>query len=157
MGHAYSLHPEIVRVPLIVHVPPALRSAWAWDETRPAFTTDITPTIYQLLGHEPTAPAPFFGESLARRSGAPAPAAKARMLAASYGAVYGALLDDGKRYYVFDAIAMREMSFEIGDAPSARQVAVTPDVQQRGLKVIREAVESIGTFYRFPTSPDSGS
>ena len=157
MGHAYSLHPEIVRVPLIVHVPPALRSAWAWDESRPAFTTDITPTIYQLLRHEPTAPAPFFGESLARRSGAPAPAAKARMLAASYGAVYGALLDDGKRYYVFDAIAMREMSFEIGDAPSAREVAVTPDVQQRGLKVIRDAVESIGTFYRFPTSPDSGS
>ena len=157
MGHAYSLHPEIVRVPLIIHVPPALRSAWAWDEARPAFTTDITPTIYQLLGHEPTSPAPFFGESLARRAGAPAPAAKARMLAASYGAVYGALLDDGKRYYVFDAISMREMAFEIGDAPSAREVAVTPDVQQRGLKVIREAVEGIGTFYRFPMYPDSGS
>jgi hypothetical protein len=71
--------------------------------------------------------------------------------------VYGALLDDGKRYYVFDAISMREMAFEIGDAPSAREVAVTPDVQQRGLKVIREAVEGIGTFYRFPMYPDSGS
>ena len=69
MGHAYSLHPEIVRVPLIVHLPAAMRSAWTWDEAAPAFTTDLTPTIYRLLGHEPHSPAPFFGESLARPQG----------------------------------------------------------------------------------------
>jgi arylsulfatase A-like enzyme len=155
MGHAYSLHPEIVRVPLIIHVPPALRGAWSWDPSRIAYTTDITPTLYRLLGHEPTRPAAFFGEPLALQPGAQA-APHDRMVAASYGAVYGALLDRGSRYYVFDAIAMRELAFELGTgARAGKEVPVTADVQERGLRIIRDTVGSIGTFYRFTPAPDS--
>jgi arylsulfatase A-like enzyme len=158
MGHAYSLHPEIVRVPLIVHLPAALRTAWTWDERRAAFSTDITPTLYRLLGHEPTRPASFFGDSLARRPDAPASSRRPRMVAASYGAVYGALLDEASLYYVFDAIAMREMAFTLSDGPQpGAEVPVTSDIQEQGLKVIRETVEAIGTFYRFSAAPDSGS
>ena len=47
-----------------------------------AYSTDITPTLYRLLGHDPSQPAPFFGESLAQRPGAPPPARAARMVAA---------------------------------------------------------------------------
>ena len=155
MGHAYSLYPEIVRVPLIIHVPPALRSAWSWDERRAAYSTDITPTLYQLLGHEPSQPAPFFGEPLAQRPGAPPPARAARMVAASYGAVYGAVLAGTTRYYVFDAIAMRERAFELSDSPEYKEEPVTPDTREQGLKVIRETVSAISSFYRFPTSPGS--
>ena len=151
MGHAYSLHPEVVRVPLIVHVPAAMRSQWAWDEQRAAFTTDVTPTLYRLLGHETQAPAEFFGESLASPVGRTRPAPRDRMVAASYGAVYGALLDGGRRYYVFDAIAMREMAFSIGsDAAPGTQIPVTREIQERGLGVIRRTVDDISHFYRYP-------
>jgi arylsulfatase A-like enzyme len=154
MGHAYSLHPEIVRVPLIMHVPAALRSQWSWDEQRAAFTTDITPTLYRLLGHEPHAPAGFFGEPLAHPAGVAVPPPADRMVAASYGAVYGALLDGGRSYYVFDAIAMRELAFNIGsDATPGSSARVTSEIQQRGLSVIRRTVEDISTFYRY--SPQS--
>ncbi len=157
MGHAYSLHPEIVRVPLIVHVPAKLRSQWSWDEQRAAFTTDITPTLYRLLGQEPHAPAEFFGESLAHQPGVSVPPSRDRMVAASYGAVYGALLDGGRRYYVFDAIAMREMAFTIGsDAKPGEAIPVTGDIQQRGLAVIRRTVDDISHFYRYPRSADTG-
>ena len=155
MGHAYSLYPRSVRVPLIVHVPPALRSAWSWDEKRTAYSTDITPTLYRLLGHEPSPPAPFFGEPLAQRPGAPPPARADRMVAASYGAVYGAVLAGATRYYVFDAIAMREKAFELSDDPGYKDNPVTPDVREQGLKVIRETVSAISSFYRFPASPGS--
>ena len=155
MGHAYSLHPEIVRVPLIVHVPSALRAQWSWDEQRPAFTTDVTPTLYRLLGHEIQAPAEFFGEPLAHPAGVSLPPPPDRMVAASYGAVYGAVMDGGRRYYVFDAIAMKEMAFTLGaDANPGRPIAVTPEIQQRGLTVIRRTVDDISRFYRYP-SPDS--
>ncbi len=157
MGHAYSLDPEVVRVPLIVHVPSAVKSAWAWNESRAAFTTDVTPTLYRLLGKEPGTPASFFGESLALPPGAPQPAPRARMIAASYGPVYGALLDGASRYYVFDAISMREAAFELGEGLEQRQVTVTPQLRDRGVQVIRDTVGGISTFYRFPTSPDSGS
>ena len=158
MGHAYSLHPEVVRIPLIIHVPPDLRRAWTWDETRVAYSTDITSTLYRLLGHEPAPPASFFGESLARHAAAAPPPPEPRMVAASYGAVYGALLDNATRYYVFDAIAMRDMAFELGlGAAPGKEVPVTADIQERGLKLIRETVGAIGAFYRFSTAPDSGS
>jgi hypothetical protein len=151
MGHAYSLHPEVVRVPLIVHVPPALQSQWSWDEQRPAFTTDLTPTLYRLLGHEPRAPAEFFGEPLAHAPGVTPAAPFDRMFAASYGAVYGALLDGGRRYYVFDAIAMRELAFSIGtDARPGEPIPVTGEIRQRGLDVIRRTVDGISRFYRYP-------
>jgi arylsulfatase A-like enzyme len=156
MGHAYSLHPEIVRVPLIIHLPPALRAAWTWDEKRVAFTTDITPTLYRLLGHEPTPPAPFFGESLALRTGVAPPQQTSRMIAASYGAVYGVLLAHATRYYVFDAVSMRDMAFELGTGPRpGAEVPMTADVQEQGLKRIRDTVDAIGAFYHFSTARDS--
>ena len=154
MGHSYSLYPEIVRVPLIIHVPPALRSTWTWDEKRTAYSTDITPTLYRLLGHEPAQPAPFFGEPLAHHPGAPRPARNARMVAASYGAVYGAVLAGATRYYVFDAIAMREKAFALNDSPGYKEEPVTPEIREQGLKVIRQTVSDISAFYQFPDAPD---
>jgi hypothetical protein len=58
---------------------------------------------------------------------------------------------------VFDAIAMREIAFELGDGLEQRQVPMTADIQERGMKVIRDTVEAIATFYRFATTPGSGS
>jgi hypothetical protein len=75
-------------------------------------------------------------------------------VAASYGAVYGALLDDATRYYVFDAISMRQSQFDLGDG-APREVPVTPDTQDEGMKAIRETLAAISTFYRFSTARDS--
>src|SRR4030095_7835282 len=103
----------------------------------------MPPTPYQLRGHDVHAPAPFFGESLARPLNAPPPAAtRDRMVAASYGAVYGALLDGGTRYYVFDGINMRELALALGSGTEpGTAVPLTPDIQTRGMKVIRDTVE----------------
>ena len=154
MGHAYTLYPEIVRVPLIVHVPPALRERFTWDLRRPAFTTDLTPTIHRLLGHEIVSPAPFFGESLAAVPGLPRPPARDRMVAASYGSVYAALLDDATRLYVVDAIERREMAFALGAGPApGSPIPVTESIRRNGGGVIRDTVESIARQYRFTPAP----
>jgi arylsulfatase A-like enzyme len=52
-GHGVAIFPEVIRVPLIVHLPPALRSRFSTDLTRLAFSTDLTPTLYALLGAPP--------------------------------------------------------------------------------------------------------
>ena len=154
MGHAYTLYPEIARVPLIVHVPAALRDRFTWDLQRPAYTTDLTPTLHRLLGHDPVSPAPFFGESLAALPGVPRPPVRSRMIAASYGSVYGALLEDATRLYVVDAIQRREMAFTIGDgAEPGSAIPVTPAIRRDGGDVIRSTVESIARQYQFSPSP----
>ena len=154
MGHAYTLYPEIARVPLIVHVPATLRDRFTWDVQRPAYTTDLTPTLHRLLGHDPVSPAPFFGESLAALTGVPRPPVRNRMIAASYGSVYGALLDGATRLYVADAIQRREMAFTIGDgAEPGSAIPVTPAIRRDGGDVIRETVEAIARQYQFTPPP----
>ncbi|MDQ3169177.1 MAG: sulfatase-like hydrolase/transferase, partial [Acidobacteriota bacterium] len=154
MGHAFTLYPEIVRVPLIVHVPAAMRERYAWDPDRPAFTTDLTPTLFRLLGHDPVPPQPFFGESLAVVPGEVRPTPRDRMLAASYGSVYGALLDGATRLYVADAIQRREMAFTIGDgAVPGSATEVTPAIRRQGGDLIRATVDAIARQYRFSPPP----
>ena len=154
MGHAYTLYPEVVRVPLLMHVPPAMRARYSWDVTRPAYTTDLTPTLYRLLGHEPMAPQPFFGESLAGLPGQPRPVPRDRMIAASYGSVYGALLKGGTELYVADAIQRREMAFRLGDGPAPGDVlTVDAALRRDGSEVIRTTVEAIARQYQFNPSP----
>jgi hypothetical protein len=44
-GHAYNVVPEVVRVPLIIHLPATMKSL-AFDQTDPSFLIDITPSLY---------------------------------------------------------------------------------------------------------------
>ena len=63
-GHGFYVAPEIVRVPLIMHVPPALRTGRSIDLVSLALLTDVTPTLFDLLGSPPTGPSPLTGRSL---------------------------------------------------------------------------------------------
>ena len=150
MGHAYTIFPEILQVPLIVHLP----SAWAGlraDPSAPAFTTDLTPTLYALLGHEPRPPAAFFGHPLFRKAGAPAPprSTDPQVVASSYGSVYGALLDDARRLYIFDGVALREYAYELDGTGAGRMTAITEEDRVRGQRAIRETVEGLARLNRY--------
>lgn len=154
MGHAYTLYPEIARIPLIVHVPQAMRERYAWDTARAVYTTDLTPTLFRLLGHDPVSPGDFYGESLARDPAAPAVPPRDRMIASSYGSVYGAVMRDGTRMYVADAVERREMQFAIGaGAEAGRRVEVDAATRREGTDVIKTTVESLARAYRY-SPPD---
>ena len=150
MGHAYTLYPEIARIPLIVHLPHASRDRFDWDVTRPVYTTDLTPTLFRLLGHEPSSPGDFYGESLARTRGAAPVPPRDRMIASSYGAVYGAVMRGGTVMYVADAIERRELQFTIGaDAEPGRPVSVDAVTRRKGMDVIKTTVQSLARAYRY--------
>jgi Sulfatase len=150
MGHAYTIFPEILQVPLIVHLPLAWAGLHA-DTSAPAFTTDLTPTLYALLGHEPRPPAAFFGHPLFRKAGAPSSprSTDPQVVASSYGTVYGALLDDARRLYIFDGIALREYTYELDGTAAGRATAVTGEDRVRGQRAIRETVEAVARLNRY--------
>jgi hypothetical protein len=151
MGHAYTIFPEILQVPLIVHLPSDLSAGLHADMSVPAFNTDITPTLYALLGHAPQRPAPFFGRPLFRREEAPAPLppAEFEVVASSYGSVYGALLDNARRLYVIDGIALREYAYVLDGTGAGRAVAVTNEDRVRSQRAIRATVEGLAAFYGY--------
>ena len=67
-GHAFYLYPEVMRVPLIVHLPSWLKTRVTTDVDAVAFSTDIAPTLYALLGYTPRDLGSLFGRPLFVRS-----------------------------------------------------------------------------------------
>lgn len=150
MGHAYTIYPEVMRVPLIVHLPVSMRADWSVDVTRVAFTTDLTPTIYRLLGHDAQPPLPFFGEPLVFSRGRTPPAPSDRMVASSYGSVYGAVMNGGRQLYIVDAMQLREMLYVMEPGPLSGRAAVPDaDTRTRGAAVIRDTVEALARLHGY--------
>src|SRR5256885_11035891 len=56
--------PEILRIPLIVHVPQKYLKSRVVDPERLALLTDVTPTLFDLAGYEPAGADDIAGRSL---------------------------------------------------------------------------------------------
>ena len=72
-----------------------------------------------------------------------------QVVASSYGSVYGALLDDARRLYIFDGIALREYAYELDGTGSGRMTAITDEDRARGQRAIRETVEGVARLNRY--------
>jgi hypothetical protein len=150
VGHAYTIFPEIVQVPLLVHLPASMRATVTTSPTAVAFTSDITPSLYALLGHAPTPPSWLFGQPLFYPRGAAPPARRGpHVVASSYGSVYGALLDDARRLYIIDAVSLRDHLYELDGSAAGRPVTVGPRERADGQRAVRAAVDEIARFYRY--------
>lgn len=154
-GHAYTLFPEIVRVPLIVHLPSALRNLIS-HANEPAFLSDITPSLYYLLGHRPVARNPLFGRPLFAASGEElkAPAGERYIAASSYAAVYGVLDRSAESYYLLDAVNRAAYFYELRPDGSAvlKGRRLKPDLD----RFLEDRVRAIARFYRYRAGEDGG-
>lgn len=149
-GHAYAIFPEIVRVPLIIHVPEAMRNNLAAASERVVFTTDITPTLYQMLGHSPASPGEMFGHSLL----GPAPANQSYLIASSYAAVYGLLSQQGRRLYISDGVAARDYLYDLTTGPAGTAMEPSAEDRDTSHTRIRQLIDEINAFYSFkPQTP----
>jgi hypothetical protein len=148
-GHAYSLVPEVVRIPLLIHLPASLRRL-QYDPNGVAFSTDITPSLYYMLGHPPSLHNEIFGRPLLTET-TEEQAMWHRdhyMIAASYAAVYGILSGDGKSLFVADGVNERNSYWEIYDQTSRGGFAGSR-AQGQGQKLIREGITRINELYKF--------
>lgn len=150
MGHAYTIFPEIIQVPLLVHLPATLQTTFSARPAEMAFTSDITPSLYALLGYTPEAPASIFGQPLFFASGTPPPGRQTEeVVASSYGSVYGALLDEAQRLYIIDAVSLQEHVYELDGSAAGRAVTVSGSDREVGQRAIRAAIDEISRFYAY--------
>ena len=149
-GHSYTMFQEVVRIPLIVHVPGRFREGLVPDVDAVSLSTDLTPTLYALAGHPPRDLGPLYGRPLfepsdgdhsARRQGP-------RFIASSYGAVYAVLRDNGKRLFIADGVNNRDYACELGPI-SATRVGITTPEREENRRFIRQQIGDIGRRYRF--------
>jgi len=149
-GHAYFVYPEVMRIPLIIHLPSALRARVSVDPNAVAFSTDITPTLYALLGHETADLGPLFGRPLFGPAGEPPPRRPGPfLLASSYGAVYAILRDNGTRLYTSDAEDARDFAFDLSGGGPGVRLALTADMTATNRRLIREQLSQLAALNHF--------
>jgi hypothetical protein len=148
-GHAYTLFPEIVRVPLIIHLPPAMRSGLAYDPKSTAFLTDITPTLYYLLGEKPVSD-PLLGRPLftAQASEQDAYGRDWYLVVSSYAPVYGIIDREGRTLYIADGVNYKDYYYELSN-DGATAKTVSDALRRQDQARIRKLVSQIARFYHF--------
>jgi arylsulfatase A-like enzyme len=148
-GHAYSLVPEVVRVPLVIHLPKMYAGMVSTTEAV-TFQSDITPSLYYLLGHPPTLHEDFYGRPLFTRTEAEQSSGRDHyLIAASYAAVYGVLSNRGRSLYVADAVNYRDAHYGISDSGSGSGGWGGIAGKAESEDLIRKQVEAIAAFYKF--------
>jgi arylsulfatase A-like enzyme len=154
-GHAYTLFPEVMRIPLIVHLPPMLAGRFAADLGRVSFSTDVTPTLYALLGYHPADMGSLFGAPLFDAPDVDRPRRRREsfLLASSYGAVYGTMSGNGRKLYIADAINERDDAYELNRDALGARVGISNADRVRNRRLIREQVAQLAALYRFTPQP----
>jgi len=155
-GHSYYLFPQVIQIPLFMHVPSWVDTA-AVDRHAVALTTDITPTLYSVFGYHPESTGMLAGRSVLEDE--PDRSAERRIghvvLSASYGAVYAVLSRNGRRLYIADAIHQQDYVFR-RSAPSDLTWAESPVdrgtrelAQLRIRRYVDEVARTYGLDQRF--------
>lgn len=156
-SHSTSIFPEVMRVPLIVHLPADLRSQLVYDDNGLSAITDITPSLYYLLGHRPIRSNPVFGRPLfaATRDELDTYRRSELFLASDERAVYGLLADKGKFLYTTYDSPAQSFLFDLSRDPNAEHNLLTDPLQQEYAQQVIQHLHQVADFYGY--KPGVGS
>jgi len=148
-GHAYTIFPEIVRIPLLVHLPVWLRKGLNYNPDAVTFLTDLTPSLYYLLGERPVVNDPLFGRPLFTDTEEEQGSylRGSYLLVSSYAPVYGLLTHNGKLIYIADGVNFRDYAYELNSDGTSRKIPVSDSQRISAQNQIREQVNAIARFY----------
>jgi hypothetical protein len=154
-SHSLSIYPEVMRVPLIVHLPPEIRQKMVYDDTHISALTDITPSLYYLLGHRPIRSNPLFGHPLFVESEKELTERDELFLASDERAVYGLLTENGRFLYATYDSPAQSFLFDLSRDPNAEHnVLTTSGKKMYDEEIIRE-LQTVAEFYGY--KPGLGS
>ncbi|MGH9756926.1 MAG: sulfatase-like hydrolase/transferase [Candidatus Acidiferrales bacterium] len=148
-GHSDFLFPPVIRIPLIIHLPPSMQKQFVWDTRKIAFSLDITPSLYCLLGQRPTlhselAGRPLFTRTLAEQDSYLRPQ---YLIASSYAPVYGILGDNGETLFIADGVNQRNYFYDLSSDPQGVHNLVTSKIRDANETLIRSDILSIDEAY----------
>jgi hypothetical protein len=165
-GHAYTIFPEVMRIPLMIHLPSAHTGADAGADAnlaagtvpadrgkaqnvdRVSFSTDLAPTLAALLGRPMSVKSDFEGRDLFGQQSEPLPIlnsdaiAESHLVMSSYGPVAGLVSRDGKSIYISDAINFANYFYLMNDKGSSHE-EVGPEVKSANDNLIKDQINKL--------------
>lgn len=150
-GHAYTLYPEVVQIPLIVHLPPARALTVAADRSRVVLSTDITPTLFALAGETPRDLGVLYGRPLFTPVDQPIPTRRDEsfLLSSSYGPVHAMLRHNGRSLYIADAVQGMDVAYEMRADGRMDRLTVTDVMRTVNRTLMRDHISQIAAEYHF--------
>ncbi|HEY2913221.1 MAG TPA: sulfatase-like hydrolase/transferase [Candidatus Angelobacter sp.] len=154
-AHTTSIEPDVLKVPLIIHVPERVRRTYYYDTSKLIFTTDITPTLYYLLGHRPIRNSEILGRPMITETSEESAQYErpSYLVAASYAPNYGILSNNGRMLFAFDDYKHEEGLYDLSSDPHGDHNLITPQVAQVDDKEIRNHLAQIAKAYNFQYRP----
>ena len=156
-SHSTCIWPEIMHVPLIVHLPRKMRQQFVYDDARLSTLTDIAPSLYYLLGHKPIRENPLYGRPLFTETRQELESYPPRdlLLASDVRAVYGILTSDGRYFYTtYDAPAQSYL-FDLTADPNAQHNILSAPLKQHYDEQIIDDLHQLGNFYGYRPGVES--
>jgi arylsulfatase A-like enzyme len=149
-GHGSTLFPEVVRVPLLVHLPVSMQKLYS-DPQAVAFSMDVTESLFYLLGHRPIRDDEILGRPLFTETKAEHDAyvRDAYLLVSSYGPVYARLSDRGRSLFIVDAAAHQNYLYDLAADPAGIHNRLTARDFPENERFIRQHVEGIARFFHY--------
>jgi hypothetical protein len=147
-AHAFYFSPEILRIPLIIHVPERLRTTRRWDAEGVAWLTDVTPSLYELLGDPPTSREELAGRTLFTHAGEEHPARPSEpyLVQSSYNRVFGLIDPAGQWLFVADANHFKEQFFDLHD-PASRAGPLLEADRLRYQEWLLKRIRHLNAYY----------
>jgi arylsulfatase A-like enzyme len=151
MNHAFGMHPEVLKVPLIFHLPTALRKSVDYDPDAIAFNIDVTPSLYYLLGHRPIADDSRFGRPLftLTREEHDRFQRESYLVAVCYGPIYGLLGSRGQDLFVANEMEGTYEYYDLVHDPFGTKNLVNSEVQREGQRQLRRYVQEVADLYHY--------
>jgi hypothetical protein len=150
-SHSLSIYPEVMRVPLLMHLPENLRRNFHHDASRITTLTDLTPTLYELLGHGPVKADPIFGIPIFLKQGQDWSAYPRHelLLASDVRAAYGILADDGRYLYATYDYPTETYLFDLSSDPHAEHNLVNDQLKKSYDERLIGHLHQVGDFYGY--------
>jgi Sulfatase len=156
-SHSLWLYPEVMRVPLIVHLPASMRKKVVYDDKRVSTLTDITPSLYYLLGHKPVARNAIFGRPLFVESQEELRqyARDEVFMASDVRAAFGILADNGRYFYATYDSPPQSFLFDLARDPTGEHNVLNAQLKKEYDRRIIEHLQGVADFYGY--KPGIGS
>lgn len=152
--HSTIIYPEVMQVPLIIHVPEKMRKSLDYDENSISSLTDVTPTLYYLLGQGPLKPNRFFGRPLfthARSEMQQYPRTEL-FLASDVRATYGLLTGDGRYMFTIYDSPLKSSLFDLKSDPQGTTNVLTDASRSEYQQRVAKYLEDLAGFYQYHPS-----
>jgi arylsulfatase A-like enzyme len=146
--HSTFITPEIMRVPLIIHLPRRMRQAVSYDPKAISALTDLTPSLYYLLGHGTVRKHPLIGQPLftSTKEELDGYSRTDLFLASDSRAGYGLLMDHGTRMFVtYDSPAQGKLYDMRESVESPLAESVKGECERRIVRYLQD----IADFYSY--------